>query len=321
MGTKFYLVTRGTGFIGSALVRRMVKDGHRVRILDNNIRGSVKRLEDIKKDLEFVWADIRDTESVLKAAARINSIVHLAFINGTQFFYDKPELVLDVGVRGMLNVLDACRKNDIGELILASSSEVYQTPPTIPTDENVPLSIPDPFNPRYSYAGGKLISELLSINYGRTGFERVMIFRPHNVYGPDMGLEHVLPQFSLRMKELSHNNPDNTIEFPVKGTGKETRAFVYIDDFIEGLMLVLEKGKHQEIYNIGTMEELTIEQVAVEVGRYFGKKVTIKPGVLMKGGTLRRCPDISKLKRLGYSPRIPYQVGFELTVKWYDENY
>ena len=84
--------------------------------------------------------------------------------------------------------------------MLASSSEVYQTPPQIPTDEDAPLAVPDALNPRYSYGAGKLISEVMAINFGRKFFERVLIFRPHNVYGPDMGFEHVIPQFALRFQ-------------------------------------------------------------------------------------------------------------------------
>ena len=137
---------------------------------------------------------------MIDAARGVDSILHLAYVNGTEFFYSKPALVLDVGVRGMINVLDACRRHGIRELVLASSSEVYQTPPSIPTPENVPLSVPDPLNPRYSYGGGKIICELMAINYGRQDFDRVLIFRPHNVYGPDMGWEHVLPQFALRLE-------------------------------------------------------------------------------------------------------------------------
>ena len=128
---------------------------------------------------------------VEKATQGMDEVHHLAFVNGTEFFYSQPDLVLDVGVRGMVNVIDACRKHGIGTLVLASSSEVYQTPPKVPTDETAPLAIPDPLNPRYSYGGGKLISELMAINYGRKYFNRVLIFRPHNVYGPDMGWEHV----------------------------------------------------------------------------------------------------------------------------------
>src|ERR1700747_2408768 len=80
----------------------------------------------------------------------------LAAVNGTKFFYTRPELVLEVSVKGMLNVLDACLAHGVGELFVASSSEVYQTPAKVPTDETAALSIPDPLNPRYSYGGGKI---------------------------------------------------------------------------------------------------------------------------------------------------------------------
>src|SRR5205823_3221688 len=124
-----------------------------------------------------------------------------AYVNGTEFFYSKPHLVLEVAVKGMMNVVDACLQIGVRDLVLASSSEVYQTAPVVPTDESAPLSVPDPLNPRYSYGGGKIIAELLAINYGRTHFDRVSIFRPHNCYGPDMGREHVIPQLASRLGE------------------------------------------------------------------------------------------------------------------------
>jgi len=315
--SKKYLVTGGTGFIGSALVKRLVKEGHEVRVLDNDIRGAKERLEDVYDKIEFVNADIRDAQDVQKACKGIDSVIHLAYINGTEYFYKMPELVLEVGVKGMVNVIDSCIKENIKELILASSSEVYQTPQNIPTDETAPLSIPNPLNPRYSYGGGKIISELMAINYGRKHFDRVIIFRPHNVYGPDMGWEHVIPQFVLRMKEICKNNKDKQIKFPIQGTGKETRAF---DDFVDGLMIVLEKGKHLGIYHIGTMEEISIEEVANDIGKYFGKEVTIVPSKAVSGSTKRRCPDIAKLKKLGYKPKVPFDKGLKITAKWYDKN-
>ena len=320
MKAKKYLVTGGTGFIGSSLVKRLVKEGFQVRVLDNNIRGVQERLSDVAKKIEFVKADIRDKDDVLKACKNVDSIIHLAYINGTEYFYKMPELVLEVAVKGMINVIDSCIKENIKELLLASSSEVYQSPPKIPTDENVPLIVPDGFNPRYSYGSGKIISELLTINYGRMHFDRAVIFRPHNVYGPDMGWEHVMPQFILRMKYICKNDKSKKIEFPIQGNGKETRAFVFIDDFIDGLMLVLQKGEHLNVYNIGTMEEISMRQAAVEVGKYFGRDVEIIPGKLSKGSVKRRCPDISKLKKLGYKPKVPFKEGLKITAKWYDEN-
>ena len=201
MSAKRILVTGGSGFIGSALVKRLLRDGASVRVLDDNSRGRPRRLADVEKDIEFVGGDVRNFDTVLAAARGMDEVHHLAYVNGTEFFYSQPELVLDVGVKGMIHVIDACRRHGIGTLILASSSEVYQTPPQIPTNESAPLVVPDPMNPRFSYGGGKIISELMAINYGRKFFDRVLIFRPHNVYGPDMGFEHVLPQFALRMKK------------------------------------------------------------------------------------------------------------------------
>ena len=100
----------------------------------------------------------------------IDAVVHLAYINGTKFFYEKPDLILDVAVKGLVNIFDGCIKYKIKELYLASSSEVYQTPIKIPTDESEPLKIPNIYNPRYSYGGGKILTELMGVNYGRKIF-------------------------------------------------------------------------------------------------------------------------------------------------------
>lgn len=317
---KTYLVTGGTGFLGAALVRRLVQEGHVVRVLDNNSRGAVRKLGDAVQHVELIEGDIRDAATVSKATKGVDSVCHLAFINGTAFFYSKPELVLDVGVKGMVNVIDACHEHNVGELVVASSSEVYHHPPIIPTPENVPLVIPDPHNPRYSYASGKLISEIMAINYGRKFFERVLIFRPHNVYGPDMGYEHVIPQFVVRMQAAVEKSDANPLPFPIQGTGHETRAFVYIDDFTDGLMLALEKGEHLGIYHIGTQVETSIADIARLVGKFFGRDIDIVAGELQKGGTPRRCPDITKLKNLGYQPKISLQEGITKTAQWYMEN-
>jgi uncharacterized protein YbjT (DUF2867 family) len=109
-----------------------------VRALDDNSRGNARRLAEVANDIEFIAGDIRDPGAVDRAAQGLDEIHHLAYVNGSQFFYTQPDLVLDVGVRGMVNVIDACRKHGIGKLVLASSSEVYQTPPLIPTDESAP---------------------------------------------------------------------------------------------------------------------------------------------------------------------------------------
>jgi len=314
------LVTGGSGFIGSGLVKALVHAGAKVHVLDDNSRGRPRRLSDVEKDIEFIGGDIRNAEAVDAAARGMDEVHHLAFVNGTEFFYSQPDLVLDVGVRGMINVIDACRKQNVGNLILASSSEVYQTPPQIPTAEDAPLSVPDVLNPRYSYGGGKLISELMAINFGRKYFERVLIFRPHNVYGPDMGWEHVVPQFALRIQKLSAAQKDGPLRFEIQGTGAETRSFCYVDDLVAGVMVMREKGEHLGIYHVGTTEELSIADVARLVAAEAGRTIEIVPGKLQQGGTPRRCPDISKLAALGYRPRVSLAAGLKPTLDWYWNN-
>ena len=314
------LVTGGSGFVGSGLVKALVKAGHGVRVLDDNSRGSPRRLAGVAKDIEFIAGDIRDAAQVEKAAQGMDEVHHLAFVNGTEFFYSQPDLVLDVGVRGMINVIDACRKQGIGTLVLASSSEVYQTPPKVPTDETAPLAIPDPLNPRYSYGGGKLISELMAINYGRKYFNRVLIFRPHNVYGPDMGWEHVVPQLASRLNAAAKTQPSGTLRLEIQGTGQETRSFCFIDDLVAGIMVMREKGEHLGIYHVGTMEEVTIADLAHRIAGIYGREITLVAGKPAPGGTARRCPDISKLAKLGYKPRVPLSEGLRPTLDWYRQN-
>lgn len=315
-----YLVTGGTGFIGAALVLRLLSQGSTVRVLDDQSRGHPRRLSKALNQVELVSADVRDAAAVTKAAEGMDAIIHLAAVNGTEFFYSKPELVLDVALRGTLAVVDACRANGIGNLVIASSSEVYQVPPMVPTPETVPISIPDISNPRYSYGGGKIAAELIGLNYGRTGFERVTIFRPHNVYGPDMGWEHVLPQLALRVAEIDEKTPPGPIELPIQGEGDHTRAFIHIDDFTDGLMQVIDKGRHLEIYHIGNPEERSIKDVAHLVAGCFGRQAILKPTPIPPGGTPRRSPDIAKLAALGFTPKINLADGLPSLVEWYREN-
>jgi len=311
-----YLVTGGTGFLGSALTRRLVQAGARVRVLDNNSRGRVSRLHDVERQIEFMQGDVRDAAAVDRACDGIDVVCHLAFINGTEFFYSKPDLVLDVAVKGIVNVIEAAVRRRVPELLVMSSSEVYHEPDEIPTDERVALSIPDCLNPRYSYAAGKILHEVMAVNNGRH-FQRVTIIRPHNVYGADMGEEHVIPQFVARMKSLQSHRTD-PIPFTIQGTGRQTRSFVYVDDFIDGVMLVLERGEHLGIYHIGTLEEVTIELLAQLVAEHFGRPIKIVPGPPADGGTNRRCPDITKIMKLGYRPQYTLREALPGVVAWYD---
>jgi nucleoside-diphosphate-sugar epimerase len=313
---KKYLVTGGSGFLGASLVKALVDRGNWVRVMDNNFRGSTAKLSGYMQKIEFVEADIRDMASVDKAMEGIDIVCHLAFINGTRYFYEQPQLVLSVGVAGTLNVLEACRKHSIETLIFASSSEVYQTPPYVPTDEKVPMSIPDPTNPRYSYAGAKLIGEILCFNYGRGNY-RTVAFRPHNIYGPAMGFEHVIPELIGKLRTAINKTPSGKVDLSIQGDGRETRAFCYVDDFTDGLLRVIDNGLDQNIYHIGMCEETSIVDLIHMIGKQIGREINIIPGELRPGGTPRRCPDITKASQLGYAPHITLEEGLTKTVPWY----
>jgi nucleoside-diphosphate-sugar epimerase len=316
-----YLVTGGTGFLGAALVQKLVRAGHEVRVLDNNWRGNPRRLAGIEQRVDLQIGDIRDLEAVRRAVEGVDCVVHMSAINGTRYFYEEPELVVDVAIRGILSVIDACRGAGVRELVVASSSEAYQSPALVPTPEDVPLVVPDVKNPRYSYGGSKLASELIALNYGRSHFDRVVVFRPHNVYGPDMGFEHVIPEFSLRAADADLATPKGKpLSFPLKGDGSQTRAFIHVEDFTNGLATVVECGEHLNIYHIGNAEEVTMRRVAEMVAANFGRELTFEIGPAPLGETQRRCPDISKIRSLGWSPRISLSEGLPAVVAWYRDH-
>jgi len=316
-----FLVTGGTGFLGAALTRRLVAARHSVRVLDNNWRGRLRRLEGIEDRIDIQVGDIRDAATVRRATDGVDCVIHMSAINGTRYFYEEPELVVDVAIRGMLNIVDACRGSGVRELVIASSSEAYQSPPIVPTPEDVPLVVPDIRNPRYSYGGSKLASELIAFNYGRFGFDRMLVFRPHNVYGPDMGFEHVIPEFVLRAADADRATPrGQPLQFALKGDGQQTRAFIHVDDFTTGLLAVIDRGQHLNVYHIGNPEEVTIRRVAELVVSSFSREAVIRFEPAPAGETQRRCPDITKLESLGWSPVIPLSEGLSSVVSWYREH-
>lgn len=311
------LVTGGTGFLGRNLVKKLSEDkSNLITILDNNSRKSAKK-ENIKgkfNNIKYISGDILNFDTVNAACSGIDTIFHLAYINGTKFFYSMPDKIFKVAVYGMINLINSAKNKKIKNFILASSSEVYQNPNKIPTPENIELKIPDINNPRYSYGGGKIFCELMLLYYGKKYFNRSIIFRPHNVYGPNMGREHVIPEFINKIEKAKRSKIK---KITIEGKGKETRSFIYIDDFIDALNLIYKKGKKNNIYNIGTKEEISIINLLKILQKKMGTNFKIKHKPIKKGGTSKRCPDIKKISELGFKKKYSLSSGLDQTIDWY----
>jgi len=312
MKKKTYLVTGGLGFIGSAIVKKLtLNKDYNVIVFDNLSRKS--RIFKKIKNVKYIFGDIRNQSDINKCfKKKIDGVIHLAYINGTSSFYKIPCDILEVGTKGIINLLDVCIKQKIKEFYLASSSEVYHLPNKIPTDESEAIKIPDIHNPRYSYSGGKIISELFCIHYGKKFFKKMVIFRPHNVYGPNMGNEHVIPELIHKAKNLKKDN-----KIKIKGKGVETRSFIYVEDFASAFDLLLKKGKHLNIYNIGNTDQITINNLLLKILNIMNVKAKIVKTKLAEGGTSKRCPDIKKIKSIGYNKKFNLNAGLSKTIDWY----
>lgn len=311
------VVTGGGGFIGAYLVRRLVRDGWDVAVVDTMVRGEAGRLAEVIDDIDLFTCDVRDEDALNNAFAGAETVMHLAAINGTENFYQHPELVLDVGLRGALAVVNAGRNAGVADLVVASSAEVYQTPSVVPTPETIPLMLPDSLNPRYSYGGSKIVSELIAFDYAQEHYRKVQVFRPHNVYGPDMGYKHVIPQFIDRAAALQCQAHAGPARFEIEGDGAQTRAFCYVDDVVNGVLTMYRSGGHREIFHIGNDEEVSIRDLALRVASTVGVEIEIVPTKAAVGGTQRRCPDIGKMRGLGYTPAVDLDEGLQRTVAWY----
>lgn len=315
---KNVVVTGGAGFIGKALVRALLDRGDFVTVLDDFSRSSYSALgklqtEDFRlmcwnisivdpKVLTFDWHGKNPFQGA-------DQVIHLAAINGTKNFYERPDQVLGVSIRGMLNVVDLCEKFRPKDLLVASSSEVYAEPSKLPTPEDVPLVIPNVQNPRFSYSGGKIATELMTLHMASTAVERAMIVRPHNVYGPDAGEDHVIPTI---MRQFFQGK--RTVK--IQGSGLETRSFCYIDDCISGMLTVLDKGEHKGIYHVGRSLELNIIELVRSIGLVFNAQPLIEHVDAVPGSPQRRQPDTKKLRDLGWEPKMPLLEGLRLVKEY-----
>jgi dTDP-glucose 4,6-dehydratase/UDP-glucose 4-epimerase len=302
------LVTGGRGFIGARLVADLLEQAVDVRVLDDSSRGGAE----LPAEVDARDGDVRDEEAVRAACRGVDAVAHLAAVQGTQNFYEKPDAVLDINLRGVLNVAQACAVEDVRRLLFSSSSEVYGIPSEFPTPESAPLVVPDPTNPRWSYGASKIAGELVVAHTARRhGFEYV-ILRYHNVYGPAMGWDHVVPQFISRLIRDE--------EFTVQGDGSQRRAFCYVDDAAAPTTAALTADAAADgIFNIGNpVEEHSINDLIAVLERVTGRTIRPRYVPFEQAGTDRRLPDVSGAERaLGLSPRITLEEGLRRTYDWY----
>lgn len=318
------LITGGAGFIGYHLTRLLAGEDYEVTICDNLFRGKID--SDLKElcehgNVKFINCDLVERGELKKLEGEWDYIYHLAAINGTRYFYEIPHEVLRVNVLSLINLLEWARDAHAGKILFASSSEVYAGTARafdlpVPTPENVCLTIDDVYNPRLSYAGSKIIGELFMINYSRAYNLPITIVRYHNIYGPRMGYEHVIPGFCMRI--LGQENP-----FKIHGA-TETRAFCYIDDAIKATRKVAEvEGTSGEIIHVGNSdEEIKIIDLARRMFALSDFYPTVESLPAPEGSVKRRQPDISKLVQLtGFRPQVSLNEGLLKTLEWYKKWY
>ena len=307
------LITGGAGFLGSHLVESFLLEGRKIIIFDNGFRTGFTNISDLK-NVKIIEGDVTKTEDWKKIPHDIDYVFHLAAINGTKFFYEIPKKVIEVNVKGTLNFLNWIKDTNANGFFFASSSEVYGFPKIFPTPETEPLVIQDPNNPRFSYASSKIIGETSVINFAKSFGIDFTIGRFHNIYGPHMGFEHVMPEFIRKCVKSE--------EFIVQGDGSEIRSFCYISDAIEALILLMQHtDAKNEIFNIGNDKESTIRDLIEILEKIHGEKINPVFTTFKNPGTSRRQPDISKISKLGYKPRISLEEGLRTTYDWYLNHY
>ena len=321
------LITGGAGFIGYHLAKRLAVQRHTITLADNFFRG--KRNADFeallqKPNVRFIKTDLTKLKNWDKLGAGFDQVYHFVGINGTKLFYSIPHEVLRIGVSTTMNALEwfrAKNRKKNAKILYTSSNEAYASALEafgklpLPTPETMPLVISDPYNPRWSYGGQKLIGELFFIHYSKAYRFRMSIVRPHNFYGPRAGYDHVIPEIIGRVAA-------KTEPFTIFGSD-DTRSFCYIDDAVLAIQKVMESKKTDGgTYHIGTKEETKIKALVGQIFALMGwkpKKIITKNSP--KGSVKRRLADVSKIKNdTGWSAKTPLTKGLKKTIEWYLQN-
>ena len=316
------LITGGAGFIGYHLAKHLTASGYGVCLVDNHTRGIID--DDLKQlltqpEVMLTEIDLLDRDAVLDLGVGFKAIFHLGAIIGVKNVLARPFDVLVDNVRMLENIIALARQQQsFSRLLFASTSEVYAGTLkyfdlTVPTPENVVLAVTALNEPRTSYMLSKIMGEAM-VQQARVPFT---IFRPHNVYGPRMGMAHVIPE---QLKKAFEAKPGDQLDVY---SHDHTRAFCYIDDAVEMLQKMLEADSCAgQTLNLGTEEpEVTICEVVQTCIAVTGKALRINPLPSMPGSPARRAPNMHLTKDLlGYVSKINLGDGIAKTWDWYREH-
>lgn len=308
---KRIVVTGGAGFIGSNYIRYLLQtypDVHVVNVDKLTYAGNLDNLKDLDAGRHtFVRADIADAQAMRSAMEGADAVVNFAADSHVDRSIMEASDFVATNVKGVHNILEAAKSLGTKRVLLVSTDEVYGSIAEGSFTET------DPLTPRNPYSASKAGGELLGLSYFHTFGTPVIITRGSNTYGPYQYPEKVLPLF---VTNAIDNEP-----LPLYGDGKNVRDWLYVEDHCRGIDHALRHGKPGEVYNIsGGNERMNIE-LTERILQLLGKgKDLIRPVKDRAGHDRRYSIDSSKLKALGWSPRMNWDDGIALTVRWYQEN-
>lgn len=309
--SELYLVTGGAGFIGSHLVEELVRQGQRVRVIDNLSTGKKENIEPFISRIEFIEGDIRDLQLVREAMQGVDYVLHQAAVPSVPRSVRDPLTTNAANVDGTLNILIAARDAGVKRVVYASSSSVYGDTPTLPKREDMR---PEPRSP---YAVSKLAGEFYCrVFYHVYGLETVVL-RYFNVFGPRQDPKSqyaaVIPRF---ITALLCGEPPT-----IFGDGEQSRDFTYVENVVEANLLAAKVPNIAgEVFNIACGERITINELAQLLTEIIGVNPRLKPKYAPSrpGDVRHSLADISKSRGLlGYEVKVSTREGLEQTVAWY----
>ena len=287
------LVTGGSGFIATYIVKHLLENKHHVKILD------LKEPKIRHKNIEFANKSILD--NIINEIKGCDAVFHFAALLGVENSDKRPLDTMRVDLEGSVNVFKSAMEANIKKMIFSSSSEVYGEPRELPIREDSTKG------PVSTYGVSKLAAEMYAKAYNQEFGTDIRIVRFFNVYGPRQTANFVVPIF---MNLALQNNP-----IKIFGEGNQTRCFTYVEDVTDGVLKVFEKGRAGEAYNIGNNQPTTILELAQIVKELTGSKSEIIKAGFGKETRLKereieyRIPDISKIKTLGWVPKTSIREG------------